>query len=291
LTVGDLNFQTDVTIVGNLPLVVVSSGTITLNGFIHADGNLSTPGPGGSNMMGAPAAPFGGGGGAGHSVAGGQGGFFLFGMAPGGPAWGTSFVPPWTPWLGGSPGADGATGPSASGAGCAVVALGGGGGGGLQLTAKVAIQGSTGSYIDVSGGGGMGGCYRMTGAGGGGGSGGTVLLEAPLINYAGEIHAEGGGGGGSCGNTSTNDGGPGGEWIPGKATVLGGPCTGTCGSGGSGGSEANPTPGNGAFGTTGAGGGGAPGAIFVRGSNGNVSLGGANFPPPLVRQDLPSVIP
>jgi hypothetical protein len=267
-----------VRVTGAYPLIVVASGSITIDGTLDAGGKTNAPGPGGSTPgMGSGAGTTGahsvnadsGGSGAGYAVKGGDSGDDTgcpmnknaLGVT-GGAANGD---PKLMMLLGGSGGGKGGQG----GCNANETAVGGAGGGALQLTAVTAV--TIIGTINVGGGGGGGGCKNPmqvdSGSGAGGGSGGSLLLESPTVTVSGTLGANGGGGGGGAYLT------PGG---------IGGDGTSTPGTGGSGGNNmaiggtevtndrggpgSMPSGNDPACGNTG-GGGGAVGRIYLHASS------------------------
>jgi hypothetical protein len=164
---------------------------------------------------------------------------------------------------------------------------GGNSGGGVQLVAAGTISIGASAYITVSGGGAESGASCPGGNSGGGGSGGSILLEAPTVNVAGLLVANGGGGGG--GDADDTDGSDG--W---DVTNVGSPLTagglgGTMGPTGAGGNGSTGTTITGAAGggvgtcsgadTNGAGGGGgAAGRIRINSSTKAATLTGSVSP-------------
>jgi hypothetical protein len=245
---------------GSRPLVLIATGTITIEDGNTLDARSATTGTGpGSNPSDCGAASNGtasggnGGGGAGGSF-GSKGGN---GAAAGGGTGGAATAAVTTPvnkLRGGCPGG--------TGAGNTVVA-GGAGGGAVLVIAKTKIE--IDGTLTVSGAGGLGG-VQSKGGGGGGGSGGMIVLHAPTVTIGSNarLMANGGGGGGGAG---ANDSG-----LPGDdATMLGsaaagggtnGPGT-TVGGAGAFKAQAAGTPANGGGGSGGGGGGGGVGVIRV----------------------------
>jgi hypothetical protein len=199
-------------VAGRLPVIILASGTVTIDGAIDLSAEGTTPGAGG--YSGSPAAdtargPLGGddgafsgmwldsgGGGGGHCGSGGNGGGA--GSIDGGSGGGSiaTTLQPLTAGSGGGAGQGG--GHSAMDFG-----LGGAGGGAIQISSAVAIRVS--GRIDAGGGAGQGGRGTVNwGAGGGGGAGGGILLEAPVVAFTAgaSILATGGGGGAGQNGTS-----------------------------------------------------------------------------------------
>ena len=263
---------------GSRPLILLSTGTITIAGTLDLSSTRTGSQGAGSDpvacaaQMVAPTASGGtGGGGAGGSFG---------GIGGDGEKGGDSAA------LGGkAPAADGSTErlrggcPGYAGAGTTGGAGGHGGGAVYVLaTGNVTVSGT----INASGAG--GGAGTMPGGGGaGGGTGGLLAFEANFITVMGsaKIFANGGGGGESANNTT--NGNPGNE----------APAPGTAGAGGSGG---NSDGGNGGDGTagmarnampghagqnTGGGGGGGGGAGLIKNySSGQTGMTGPNVAPP-----------
>lgn len=286
LHVGDLivNEGVEVRVTGSRPLVIISSGSITLNGVIDAGADRQTPGPGGAGPgQGAGEGADGlhrngdtedsGGSGAGHATEGARGGpgcgdedcdaeDSALGPA-GGPVYGDAEI---TELTGGSGGGRGGEGDGSCSGGD-----GGAGGGAVQLYAVATITIGASGGISVGGGGGQGGDARSgldacaASAGGGGGSGGAVYLQAARIELAGTLAANGGGGAaGATGGTSENRGASGANGALSATPAAGGPdetSGGSAGGDGGAGSTA-PTPGVEDDGN-GGGGGGAVGRIVL----------------------------
>ncbi|MFT5357693.1 MAG: hypothetical protein ACI9KE_004930, partial [Polyangiales bacterium] len=239
LAFENVTFAARIEVEGQRGLVIVATGSITIEAEFAADGEELRPGPGGSSNVGASASMLSGGTGGvvevlglGYSSdgGGGGGGFFAEGgrggpaggdggstVASGGVSGGTNGSSyRLIPLRGGGAGGIGGTSPSSG--------LGGGGGGAIQFTARgdIIVDGR----IRVSGGGGDGGRFENggadnIGAGGGGGGGGGIHFEtAGTIFFRGgaNIHAGGGGGGGGGG---CGDGEGGGEEEQGDDAVGG----------------------------------------------------------------------
>lgn len=197
----------------NVPLTILASGTVQINGTIHVDGLNGSPsgfgglgGPGGARggnggASGAAGTPGDGpGGGKGGTfnpagspvcVTGGGGGFQLAGGVGGlgGGTYGTASL---VPLIGGSGG----------GGGCANVGLtgggGGGGGGAILIASSTSISFSSG--IITATGGFCSGCSNGTNiTPGGGGSGGAIRLVANSISGSVSLTVTGGGGTGGVG--------------------------------------------------------------------------------------------
>jgi hypothetical protein len=182
-----------VTVVGNLPLVLVALSDVNISGHLNATidsvradkayaGGASGPaastsgtGPGG----GATTSGMSGAGGGGFCGNGGDGAAPADAGVAGGKAYGNATN---VPLLGGSSGGSG-------------TGVGGGGGGAIQIDSATSIQVTAVGTINAGGGG--GGATRS-----GGGSGGAILLEAPSVSVAGTLAANGGGGAESGGQHS-----------------------------------------------------------------------------------------
>jgi hypothetical protein len=277
---------TQLTVTGAVPLVIVSLGDVSLsNGasiVANSQGTGSTPGAGGG-LGGQPGDNPGNGPGGGaaspDTTTVGSGGGSFCGL--GGPGPSPSMIygaPDLRPLVGGS-GAGGASGTGA-----------GNGGGAIQIAAAGTIAIGSGSYVSVSGGGGVlggglgGGCTFDNGTGGG--SGGAILLEAPSVTVAGALVANGGGGGAA---QNGQDG-----WYQGPLSSASTPTAGGTqnngmytGTGGLGGAGTTP---NGTAGVTGSadcgtnntiggGGGGGAGRIRINSSTGTATLTGGTLSP------------
>ena len=245
---------------GTRPLVLIATGTITLESGDTLDARSATTGTGpGSNPTDCGTPPNGttnagnGGGGAGGSF-GSKGGN---GATGGGAAGGTANAAATSPVVklrGGCPGGAGAG---------AAAAAGGAGGGAVLLIAKTKIQ--IDGTLTVAGAGGLGG-HQSKGGGGGGGSGGMIVLHAPMltIGSGARLIANGGGGGGGAG--ANDDGNPGADATMLGAAAPGGTTNGpgtTVGGAGAFNAQAAGTPANGGGGSGGGGGGGGVGVIRV----------------------------
>jgi hypothetical protein len=197
--------------VGANEMALFAMETINVGGQIDVGGQTTAAGPGASSGNGATAfggcrgragrsnaaigAAFGEGGGGGGAIHGGGDGGASNQAGPTGIGGSSCATSPQTiPLAGGNAGGHG--GQSSTNGG-------GGGGGGLMLVALDSI-----TITGIVGAPGAGGLSAATGAGGGGGggSGGAILLEAPEVNVAGSVTANGGGGGAPAGG---NDGGRG----------------------------------------------------------------------------------
>jgi hypothetical protein len=206
---------TVVTTTGPNPLVVISTGDVTVLGTLSVAAAGTTPGAGGNSAAcgvgvgpdGIPALYAGsaggaGGGGGGYGSGGATGGFVdqsdnQVATAGGQPNGDASLVP----LRGGCPGGKGGEG---VGEASAAAGLGGGGGGAIQLVAAGQVLIGPAGTIAAGGGGGGASDFNIVtnvqatplgGGGGGGGSGGAILLEGNAIDNSGNITANGGGGG------------------------------------------------------------------------------------------------
>jgi len=197
-----------VTGTGTRPLVLLSTGTLTINGTLDVASHrvAAIVGAGGDATCTAGTAPTMSSGGAGGSF-GGLGGV---GAATGG---GT----------GGQPGP--VTAPSALRGGCRGQTgsgggggVGGHGGGAVYLFASTSI--SVVGSINASGSGGINANMASSSGGGGGGAGGFIGLESPSVMIAGQVFANGGGGGEASGTGST--GVPGGDSPDASTAAVGG---------------------------------------------------------------------
>jgi hypothetical protein len=283
LTVND---SVTVRIAGKHPLVIVSSGDVTLGGTLLAtDCAAATPtggmqaggvfdvdngnglGSRGGRAGGSGMTTTSGGGGGGHGDAGGAGGAGV-GVAggAGGAIFGDLTTEPVT-LIGGSGGG--------AGGGGAVGGKGGAGGGAIQIAADGAM--TVRGTIQAGGCGGAPG--GNAGGGGGGGSGGVILLEAPTITFAaGAVLAANGGGGGGGDRGMPGQAGP-----ASTATATGGSGANLGTRGGNGGTAGQLA---GRAGTNvsstlrhGGGGGGAAGRIAIKTLNGMITDQGAVFSP------------
>jgi hypothetical protein len=263
---------------GDLPLVIVSLGDVTLDSnaaiLANSASALDYLGPGGAAEQGNEntkgLGP--GGGPAGNTmtyIGAGGGSFCGLGGAGGGataqsPAYGSADL---RPLQGGSSGGSGTGDPGGSGAG----------GGAIQIVAAGTITVGANAYITV---GGQGAHSCIGGACSAGGSGGAILLEAPTVKVAGILAANGGAGG--SGQTPGSDGlplsggtaptaAPGGSAAAGSAAAGGNGSAGaaTAGSAGHAGSS-TVIPG---------GGGGGGGWIRINTRSGLATLTGATLSP------------
>jgi hypothetical protein len=264
-----------ITATGPVPLVIVSLSTVSfLGGSLQANSSMMnslSTGAGGapdsdSDVMGggpgggAPASGtvFVGAGGAAYCGLGGLGG----GGTTASKTYGNSAL---RPLIGGSAGGGGTVG-------------GGAGGGALQIVAAQSISVGMGSFITVSGEGGLyAGAESAMQNSGGGGSGGSLLLEAPSVTVAGALTANGGGGGGSesatAGDGSTNTSTP----------AAGGAASSSSAAGGSGGAGTTiaGSPGLTQAASTSGGGGGGVGRIRINSSAGSATTTGGTISPSL----------
>ncbi len=224
---------------GDNALVLLVRGEVEIDGHL-GDGSGSNGyrggaarAPGAGPLGGLPSASLmEGGGGGGLAGSGGAGS----GSVRGGAASGDETLVPLLHGSGGGGGYEGA---------------GGRGGRGIQISSLLRIRASAQSLIDVRGSGGQSG-------GGGGGAGGAVLLEAPEVELAGRIVANGGGGG-SCSARGSL----------GSSEVARAPGAEGCGGRGGAGGGADAVDGGDAIeGTEGAGGGGAAGRIRINATSG-----------------------
>ncbi len=273
-----LGASSSMMIEGNLPLVIVSLGDVTLNSNAAIQANSSSAlayvGPGGAPEQGNGNAKGNGPGGgpAGNTMTpiGAGGGSFCGQGGPGGgttvqtPAYGSADV---RPLQGGSSGG-GATGdPGGSGAG----------GGAIQIVAAGSITVNTGAYITVSG---QGAQSCIGGACSGGGSGGAILLEGASVTIAGILAANGGGGG--SGQTAGSDGLPLSAGTAPTAAQGGAAAPGSAAAGGKGSAGASLVGGSGGAGSStvipGGGGGGA-GWIRINSASGAATLTGGTLSP------------
>jgi hypothetical protein len=267
---------------GDNPLVILVSGSVTVDGTIDIGAKGKVPGPGGaaggvfpSTGPGQPGGGPGGGkvcscalalgddcggGGGGFGGAGGAGGKELSGsctsVSSGGALYGTAAL---VPLVGGSGGASAGQEQLNDGVGA-----GGAGGGALQISAQeeIIVNGA----ITAGGGGGLAGVLNSAtispAGGGGGGSGGAILLEAATISGSGLVAANGGGGAGG-GSTAGGAGQAGENGGPKLGAAKGGAGGTNSGAGGAGGwgTTAAKAGGDGQNQNGGGGGGGAAGRV------------------------------
>lgn len=257
----DLTISGTVNAIGGKPLVLLATGTLSVDGTLdvasHRGGQTGAGSVGANAQLCDPGTPPGNnGGGAGGSFGarGGKGG------NNGGNA---GAIQPTAAMRGGCAGQDGKSGTNGTK---------GAGGGAVYLIAGTKI--AVGGAINASGAAGTAGQSGSAG-GGGGGSGGLIGLDAPLVTNGGAIFANGGGGAeGSGNNTPGNDGN---ESMLGVAAAA----TASASNGGNGGAGGATTPagdGGDASGFGGGGGGGGAGAIELFGA---ASItGGVVSPPP-----------
>ena len=291
LYLADWTVASDVTVrvVGERPLVVISSGNIGRDGVVDAGGQGETPGAGGAGPGAGPGAGQpgtvagtnndSGGGGAGHATDGARGGHGCpisdsncnpnpdrADGAPGGSLYGDQAVPVLE---GGSGGGAGSAGSEGGNEPC-TLGPGGAGGGAVQLYAlgTITIRGGINAGGGGGTGGGTGGECNDTG-GGGGGAGGVIYLQAERIVFSGTLAANGGGGGAGGGIGAPADASDGalsdapalgGSLEPEGATADNGSSPGGPGAAGA----LLPGPGGDEIGeTNGGGGGGASGYIVL----------------------------
>jgi hypothetical protein len=222
-----ISVQGTVTATGTKPLVLVSTGTITVSGVLDVASHRAVGSVGaGANPTAclAGTAPTMNSGGAGGSF-GGTGGT---GAATGGGAGGVAAAAMTSPTAlrGGCPGQKGGSTGGGNG--------GNGGGATFLIASSISVIGS----INASGSGGINANANSSSGGGGGGAGGYIGLEAQTVTIAGQVFANGGGGGEASGTSST--GVPGGD----SPDAL------TPGAGGAGGSDFATNGGNGSQGAT-----------------------------------------
>jgi len=275
------------------PVVLVSTGSILIDGLIDATGPCTggAPGPGGfQGGGGAGMGPGGGsdsndptlgGAGAGYGAAGGSGGAGAAATAiAGGSAYGSDAI---AVLVGGSSGGGGNGGNP----------FGGAGGGSIQLVANSTItinnNGGASANTDGINAGGCGGVSGRSNAasdtGGGGGAGGAILLEAHDITINGSLAVNGGGGGGThvANGSSGTDGQKGQLGRTPAAGGAGGDAVG--GVGGAGSAGAGVQGGSGAG--VGAGGGGAIGRIRFNTRTGTATVNASALLSPSL-QDSPT---
>jgi len=290
LTIAD---GTIVYLRGGRPFVVVAADDVIVGDGASLDAS-------GQNWPGAGGAAPGSGDGAGHD---GDDGSTCTGFSGGG---GAGFGTPGAaggrggdqgcdpPGLGGPPYLDAMVpvliGGSGGGAGhpmsgCSQAAGGGAGGGAIQISTRTRIHIGLSASINVGGGGGWGGiACSSEGSGSGGGSGGAIVLQAPIVESAGDLAANGGGGGGSStcvgsGCTSSTSGQRGNPGSVGLAAASGGAGGVPGGSGGA--ANASPNPGlNYPF--VASGGGGAVGRILIIATQPFVMMGRVSPAPTVV---------
>jgi hypothetical protein len=247
--------------IGAKPLVLLATGTMTINGTIdvasHRGGQQGAASNDPSQCdAGTPPGANGGGAGGSFGGAGGHGG------TGGGVAGATK---PTNAMRGGCPGQDGMTG---------TFGVKGLGGGVVYLIAGTQI--TLGGNINASGAGGSSGVTGSAGAGGGG-SGGLIGLDSPIVMNGGAIFANGGGG--AEGSGLTTKGNDGTESANGAAAGVSGSASSVGGDGAAGG--ATGAAGNGSDAGTGGGGGGGGGGVgAVKLFQAATITGGVVSPPP-----------
>lgn len=260
-----------ITAVGSRPLVLLATGSMTIDGTIDAASHRGQPAGAGGNAMTcvAEAAATGlqGGPGGSSGTRGGTGGR----STGGGPGPAASAANTVTTLQGGCAGGDGAgTQPGIRGSG----------GGAVYLIAGTAI--TINGTINASGAG--GGPATEIAGGGGGGAGGLIGLDAPsvVVGAAAQLFANGGGGG--EGGTQNKDGNAGEDPPTPTAVANGGanasPKGGDGGDGAAGMLDARSGQSGGACDkgpVGGGGGGGGAGVILVFPAQ---ALGGSVSPPP-----------
>jgi hypothetical protein len=287
---------------GTRPLVVVSSGDVTIDGRVdvssfQTDPSFSTfvrgagSNTGGTAGMNGGNTGFadGGGGGGGFCGAGGNGGTGVYNpfigttdMGAGGTGGGGIGTSTLEPLVGGADGGNGGSNADSVGPG----------GGAIQISSFTRIVLSATALVVAAGGGGDSGIEagNATNAGGGGGSGGALLLEAPTVTVtAGARFEAGGGGGASGGCVGASDGRDGGDaaesFVTGTLRAPGGAhqCGATA-TGGQGAGDASATGGNGVGGgiSNASGGGGGAGCVFFRTSSGTTPTGVVTNPTTIV---------
>lgn len=272
LSVHDFSVTRDLLVHGRRALVVVAVGAIEVRATLHAGAQQRTPGPGGQFTGEGPGsdgkssnANDSGGGGAGHGTLGATGGASASSSNGEGGQGGIAYA---TELAGGSGGGagSGAVGGAIPCPGNQGFSLGGAGGGVVQLSAGTSLDVLFAGTIDAGGGGGRAGCKESASAGGGGGSGGSLWLEAPKMNLAGSITANGGAGGsgGRANGTDSNDGQDGQDAPSSTTPARGGQSTGMGSGAGGDGGVLGVAPATGDKATNGGGGGGAVGRIVLR---------------------------
>ncbi len=267
LIVDRLEIQAGATlsVVGAMPLVIVSWDDIAMQGTLNVNSTRVRPGPGSDpatcgSSTGTPGTFRGGGGGGALGGNGGDGG--NDGGANG--AKGESIGTP-SSIRGGCGGGVGGAGIGNGGK----PGVGGSGGGAVYLVAQTTI--SVGGVLHAGGAGGQGAQLSdvARAAGGGGGSGGYIGLEAPTVTVASSavLAANGGGGGGGTDFVTANDGRNG--QPSGNTAAEGGGGVGDGGDGGDGGILGSLNGGNGETvgGRGNGGGGGGVGFIIVNSAN------------------------
>jgi hypothetical protein len=261
----------DVEVVGERPLVILAAGAVEIRGAIAAiDPFYRFHGCGGGHgceFNTVPTAGHGPGGGGASYGSGGAGGG---GHCGAGGAGGNGAAGSLDPGAGGDPYGEAAIAPldGGSAGGKRDLGAGGAGGGALQISSAAAIRIAGTGVVNMSGNGGKGH------AGGGGGAGGAILLEAPWVEIAGVLAANGGGGG--AGGVA----GDGMAGQPGAAPALGGATAdGAPGGDGAWGGALDGARG-GAYdgGLSGGGGGGGAGWIRINAADGGAEITGVVSP-------------
>lgn len=262
----------DVAVAGADPLIVLAASSVEVRAAVRASAVSTTPGPGGfgptlGSGAGGSAVPSGsddpGGGGAGFGAAGARGGNGSGTTGgQGGGMYGGALTDMLTGGSGGGHGSPFNRAPCTNGEGS-----GGAGGGAVQITSAASIDITSTGTINVSGGGGRGGCINgdaNTMSGGGGGSGGTIFLEAPSIAVSGVLASNGGAGGGGAQVSTGITGMNGGDGQASLTAAQGGSGSGPERRGGNGGTRNAPAT-QPSAGVNNAGGGGAGvGRIWLR---------------------------
>jgi hypothetical protein len=266
----DLTISSTISARGPRPLVLVATGTITLDGELDVAGkrgNGSIP-PGFTEAACSPftVIPMANAGGSG----GGAGGTLSTKGGDGGDGDGTSFIGGKALDVGAMPSVLRAGCGGQDGAGGNGTAIGGDGGGAVYLVAGTEIAFGSNAMIDASGAGGMGG--TATAGGAGGGTGGMIVLAAPTVTIGTGVQIFANGGGGASGAGNATGGGNGGDATSAAAGGVGGQISNGGGVGGIGASQGvdavSGTSGTG--GVSGGAGGGGLGYIAT-----NASLAGA----------------
>lgn len=266
-----ITITNNVVVTGAKPLVLVATGTISVQGALDVSSHRSPVVVGaGANPSscgaGTPPNTSGGGAGGGFGGKGGNGGGTNFSATNGGLA-ATPAAP--TTLRGGCPGQNGNG---------ATPGTGGGGGGAVYLIAETSITVTSSGLILAEGAAGDSGTDTAS-AGGGGGSGGYIGLDAPTIMNGGVIAANAGGGGEGSG--ATTPGAPGNEPLGAIGAGTSGNFTTNGGEGGAGASGGTATGANGQNGSsTGGGGGGGGGAGIIKRYRATSIGGGGPISPP-----------
>jgi hypothetical protein len=280
------------TVVGDKPLALASTGLVLIEGVIDA-GSTETgregPNSNPSGCGGFPSGPAtdegGGGGGAGGSFSGnggdgGTGDENNNGNPSGTAAGGTNASPVGLPAFvrGGCDGQDG--GDEGGGGSSGNGGNGSAGGGAVWVVSMSEVRVAAGGGVTVGGGG--GGRGEPQSGGGGGGAGGMIRIGCPQIMIMGTLAANGGGGGGGGAEVriGPNDirvnGNPGSDGALGSSGAgggQGGTIGGTTygGDGGAGGALATSDGGTGEGSDVGAGGGGGSAGFIVLHGTANVT--------------------